>query len=910
MLLAWIRRTAVVAVLAGLFIGLQLETAQAQQVQTPTAFIGHEMGADRQLADWDTLLDYYRHLDATSPRLQLVELGPTTLGQRHEGEDSPDHVSGLDLGGNPFVVLFISAPENLERLDALQQINATISDPRGASEAEIEAAIAEGKAVVAQSFGLHANEVAASQTAAEFVYDHVAREDETMQRIRENVISVVFPSLNPDGTALITDWYRRTKDTDHEGVSMPWLYHHYIGHDNNRDAYMQNTVESRYVGQILFRDWVPQAYIDHHEMGNDGARFYVPPYSEPIRPDGDPLVWREMDWYGAHMAYAAEQEGIDGVINGAIYGGWGHFGWHWITPFHNTAGMLTESARTGRYATPTYFQPDQLEARPNRFFPYYGEQISYPNPWEGGWWRVRDIVEQQKVAAVAALDIAGRHRERVLRNAYLKAQRQSERGAAGDPAAAYIIPADQHDPLTTIKMVNRLLWQGIEVERAEAAFVHEGRAYDAGSYLVSLAQPKRGVIRWLLGRTFYPDNAFTRDDEGDPIWPYDLATHTMYEFMGVDVVPADTPVDVERVIVEEEIDPTGNVEGGSNGYVLDGRLNDSFHAANLLLDADVTVHRVDQPPSGSTLRPGDFVVAPDAPPDALARVAEETGVDFAPLDVDARSGAHALEPVRIGMYQPYYGGNMDEGWTRMLLENFGFVYETLRDEGITADDLADSYDVILLPEEDLETMMGPTMEDWELKPPAEYQSGFGDEGVQALDRFVRAGGTLVTFGASGTLAIDKLDLPVENIVAESAASTDGYGGGTSEADFWAPGSTLRIDVDTTHPLGYGMPAEAHALFWRNNQVYKTTFNPRSQDMHRVATYPERDLLQSGWLLGEEHITEEAAAVSVAHGAGSVVLIGFRPQFRHTTHGTFKLVFNAVLSGQTNTVQPAMSTTSN
>lgn len=909
MLLVRLRRTAVLALLAGLLIGLQWEGARAQTVESPTAFIGHEMGADRQLADWETLLDYYRHLDAASPRLQLVELGPTTLGRRHSDGD-PNHVSGLNLDGNPFVVLFISSPENLADLDRLRAMNATISDPRGASEAEIDQAIDAGKAVVAQSFGLHANEVAASQTAAEFVYDHVAREDETMQRIRENVVSIVFPSLNPDGTALITDWYRRTKGTDHEGVSMPWLYHHYIGHDNNRDAYMQNTIESRYVGKILFRDWVPQAYIDHHEMGNGGARFYVPPYSEPIRPDGDPLVWREMDWYGAHMAYAAEQEGIDGVINGAIYGGWGHFGWHWITPFHNTAGMLTESARTGRYATPTYFQPDQLEGRPNRFFPYYGEQISYPNPWEGGWWRVRDIVEQQKVSAIAALDIAARHRERVLRNAYLKAERQTERGASGDPAAAYIIPADQHDPLTMAKMVNRLLWQGIEVERAEAAFVHEGRTYDAGSYVVSLAQPKRGVIRWLLGRTFYPDNTFTRDDAGNPIWPYDLATHTMYEFMGVDVEPADTPVNVERVIVEEEIDPAGTVERGSSGFVLDGRLNDSFHAVNLLLNADVAVHRVDQPPSGSTLRPGDFVVAADASPDALARIAAETGVDFAPLDVNVRSGAHALEPVRIGMYQPYYGGNMDEGWTRMLLENFGFAYETLRDDGITADNLAETYDVILLPEEDLDTMLGPTMDDWELKPPAAYRSGFGEEGVQALDRFVRDGGTLVTFGASGELAIEEMGLPVENIVAETATTTEGYGGGASEADFWAPGSTLRIDVDTTNPLGYGMPSEAYALFWRNNQVYSTTFNPRSQDMHRIATYQERDLLQSGWLLGEDHITEEAAAVSVGHGAGHVVMIGFRPQFRHTTHGTFKLVFNAILSSQVDTAPPSMPMSSN
>ena len=247
------------------------------------------------------------------------------------------------------------------------------------------------------------------------------------------------------------------------------------------------------------------------------------------------------------------------------------------------------------------------------------------------------------------------------------------------------------------------------------------------------------------------------------------------------------------------------------------------------------------------------------------------------------------------MYQPFYGGNMDEGWTRMLLENFGFPYETLRDEAITAGDLAQAYDVIILPEEDLETMMGPDMEDWELKPPAEYQSGFGEEGVEALDRFVQNGGTLLTFGNAGDLPLQEFDLPVENKAEGLVGGDAQYGGGAGEGDaFWAPGSTLRMNIDTDHPLGYGMPSTAYGLFWAENQVYQTHINPRSQDMHRFATYPERDILQSGWLEGEDFIAEEAAALSVAHGEGDVVLLGFRPQFRHTTHGTFKLIFNALV----------------
>ena len=201
------------------------------------------------------------------------------------------------------------------------------------------------------------------------------------------------------------------------------------------------------------------------------------------------------------------------MVNAAIYSGWGHFGFHWITPFHNIAGMLTESA-SARLATPLFLHPDQLQGG-RRGLPEYEEQTSFPNPWPGGWWRVRDIVEQQKIAAIAALDIAARNRETVLYNAYLPAKRQTERGEQGKPAA-FVIPAEQHDVLTMTKMVNKLFGQGIEVQRATTAFTHEGRVYSAGTYVATMAQPKRGVIRWLLGQTYYPDNSYTRNRDGTP----------------------------------------------------------------------------------------------------------------------------------------------------------------------------------------------------------------------------------------------------------------------------------------------------------------------------------------------------------------------------------------------------------
>ena len=857
--------------LAAVIVAASAQAAWPQRsIVSPEEYFGFQMGADRKLARWDKLVTYYEQLASASPRMLAMNVGPSTLG-------------------NPFLILFISAPENLERdrFMELQRFNATLSDPRDATEAAIEQAIADGKAVVVQSMGLHSTEVGASQMAAELTYDLVTRNDDEVMRILDNTISIIIPCFNPDGEIMVTDWYNQTLGTEYEGVSPPGLYHHYIGHDNNRDAFQTNTVESVYGAQLLFRDWIPQAYIDHHQMGSYGARIYVPPYAEPIRPAADPLVWREMSWYGGHIAYKEEEAGVAGVVNAAVYSGWGHFGFHWITPFHNIAGMLTESA-SARLATPLFLHPEQLNGG-TRGLPEYEAQTTFPNPWTGGWWRVRDIVVQQKISALAALDLAARNRETVLRSAYLKASRQTKRGAEGKPAA-FVIPAAQHDPLTAVKMINKLRVQGIEVHRSDRQFTHEGRAYDAGSYVVSMAQPKRGVIRWLLGRTFYPDNTYTRTRDGDPIRPYDMSTDNMSEFMGVRVDAIDTPVESDLSVVTSDVELGGTAVRGRRGYVIDGRLNDSFKALNLLLDNGIAVRRAVEDMAGG-VHAGDFVVSADAAEDTVSEIAQRTGVAFAALEVDTTSSSYALERQRIGMYQRYNGGNMDEGWTRLLLEMFGFPYTTLMDSDVTGGTLRDNYDVIILPADSTSVMTGDDededeggfrgrRDEW----PVEYRSGFGQEGVDALEAFVQAGGTLLTFAQAGELAIEEFDLPIRNVVAELPSR-----------QFWSPGSTLRVEVDRTNALAYGMPAAALATFLQGNHVYRVVPSNRNHHVERIVTFVDRDILQSGWLLGEEVIANKAAMVSVGHGEGRVVLIGFRAQHRAQTHGTFKLVFNALIS---------------
>jgi len=867
------RRRIVASVLLAVAVGvsgLGERTSQAQaQVTSPEKFFGFQMGADRKLVRWDKAVEYYKLLEKESGgKIKVVDMGPTEMG-------------------NPFLLVIITSPANQARLEQLRQMNLRLSDPRGVPEAEIKKIVAEGKVVICQTMSMHASEVGGVNMAPELTYDLVSRTDAEAQRILDNVVYLEIPSFNPDGAIMIHDYYMKYVGTEYEGGSLPWLYNKYIGHDNNRDALTMNMKDSQYVGKLMFVDWKPQAYVDHHHMGSYGARIFVPPYAEPIRPLADPLVWREMQWYGGHIAYKEEEAGLSGVANTSVYSGWGHFGFHWITPFHNIAGMLTESA-SARLATPLYIDPSQLQGG-SRGLETYQEQMNFPNPWPGGWWTLRGVVERQKVSAWATLDLAARNKETVLWNAYLKAKRQTERGAKGKPAA-YAISANQHDPLTANKLINALLAQGIEVMQSARGFATPGgMTYPGGSFYVPLAQPKMGLIRYLLGETHYMDNEHTRRPDGTPIRPYDMGQDVLAEYMGIKADPLDEAVTGDFAKLSAPIVAVGQVAAKTPfGYLVDGRLNASFKAVNLLWDKAVAVRRVDKAAEG--LRPGDWLI-PAGAEATIADIARQTGVNFNALKTDVKQGVHETRRLRIGMYQRYRGGNMDEGWTRWIFEQWGFPFSQVYDAEIRKGNLNAKYDVFVFADDSTATITGEAGggggrgQAFSAVPnttPPEYRSGIGNDGVGAIIDFVQKGGTLLTLGGATDFAITKLGLPVRNVVA-----------GLSTKEFFVPGSTLRVRIDNAHPLAYGMPSEGLVLFHYSPafDVAATDFNDRNDIIVR---YADRNVERSGWLNGEKYIAGTTAMASIGYGQGKVVLIGFRTQNRAQTDGTYKFLFNALV----------------
>jgi hypothetical protein len=848
-------------------------------ITSPEEFFGHQLGADRKIARWDKIVDYFNKLVEESEKIKVINMGDSTEGY-------------------PFIVVIVSSEENMGNLDRIKEINHEIVDPVDLDEKEIKPLIEEGKAVVIQSMSLHATEIGGTQMAPELTYDLLTREDAETKRILDNVISIMVPCFNPDGQVMVTDWYNQWLDTKYEGMPTPFLYHKYCGHDNNRDAFMTNIVESKYMADLMFHQWPPQAYQDHHHMGSYGARLYVAPYSDPIHPHGDPLVWRELQWYGSHMAYKLEENEKTGIVNAAIFSGWAHLGFHWIGIYHNIPSMLTESA-SAKLATPLYIHPEQLKEETGerslvgtRMLPHYKPTTNFPHPWQGGWWTLRDIVEQQKISAWALLDQMARNKETVLWNAYQKAIRQTERGV-DDPYTAYVVPKIQHDFGTMELMIEKLMLQNIEIYQAKDSFMADAVVYEEGSYIIPLAQPKMGLIKTLLSRTKFPDDSFTRQPDGSPYRPYDTATDTMAEFMGVEVHPVEWLSEVELEQVVEYKSPAGGVDDESDlGYLLDTRENFAYKAVNMLLEKDIGVERITIPLDTGVheLPPGCFLVE-TGHEDTLKEVAKNTGVNFHAL-MELEADKKPIKQLRVGIYQRYWGGNIDEGWTRLCLEKYHFPYRTLLDADIRKGNLNEEYDLIILPNDSPAIITGGDefREWWEENRsswsfpefPQEYQSGLGDEGKEALKEFVEEGGKLVCIGEACMYAIETLELEADNVLKD-----------LSSKEFFCPGSTLNIKVNTTHPVAYGMPDNALGLFWES-PAFKIKPNMENHKYSVIATYPERDILQSGWLIGEKHIAEKIAAMEVEKGKGSTVLLGIRPQHRCQTHGTFKLLFNTLL----------------
>ncbi len=869
---------------AALAVTVLLAAPHAQQgIQTPEQFFGFRMGTDDKLARWDKIVEYFQQIAAGSDRVRYRELGKST-------------------NGNPFVALEIASADTLKNLERYKQLERKLYFQGGApTDTERDEIFRQGKAVVAITTTIHATEIGASQMVPELVHRLATENSPAVRKILDNVIFVLVPSLNPDGQIMVTDWFNKNLGTPFENSQIPYLYHPYVGHDNNRDMYMFTQKESLHTARLLWHDWFPAVWLDEHQQGSNGARIFVMPATDPINPNVHPLIYRWNGILGQSQAAALEAAGKEGIIYNSTYTNFWQGAMAWSGWWHNQIGLLTEVA-SARVAAPIDQQRASASATAAPGAARGGEgggrgaaggrgrggdggtlppptdinpRTEYPRPWMGGRWTLRDIVDYELIATMALLETVADRREALLQHIYEVNRVTIENGRKGDPAAILIPVETQHDPHEAAHLVEKLQMAGVDVYRADAAFDADDQKYAAGTFVIPMSQVFARYAKDILEKQTYPE--VRRSPSSPPEPPYDVTAWSLGMLLGVDHVVARKPLGDAVKLTKLDAAPAleGRVTGNGPRYVFDYRGPDAAKAMNRLLKDGARL-AFESVADGDNR--GDRVWVLGGSKASLEAVASGLGMQIKTADGPAPSGAIAVKAPRIGMYSPWTGGNMDEGWTRWVLEQYEFNLTTLHNADVRTGKLRSRFDAIILPDQAPRGIVDGAAGQ-NVRP--EYRGGIGDEGVNALKEFVAQGGTLVTLGAASDLAIERFGVPLKNLKA-----------GLSRDQHFAPGTILNIEVDTAHPLGLGMPAETTG-FYNNSPFFSVGEGFSSQRVSVIARYPNTGVVASGWLKGEDLMAGRAAVVSVDTTPGRIVVFGLRPQHRAQTHATFPLLFNAL-----------------
>jgi Zinc carboxypeptidase len=831
-------------------------TNPSPNVPTPESVLGHKPGDDFYLASYDESREYFHKLAASSNRVKLINVGKTTRGLDWE-------------------IAIISSPENLANLDKNKDISRKLADGRGLSAVDAHELARQGKAIVHIDGGLHSSEVAGAQQSITLAYKLVSSQnDPEVDAILNNVILMLWPTLNPDGQNEIVGWYRKNLGTSFEVSPLPDLYQEYVGHDNNRDGYMNNMLESQDVTRTEI-EWDPVIFYCHHQTAPFPTRIFVPPFVEPISGNIHPLMGRWLNVLGTDIAAYLDEHGMPGAVNRVGFDNWYPGFLDFTHIFRNSISFFTETALF-RYATPRFypvdeFPKDQLGLR---------TEVFYSSPWRGGWWRLRDAVNYMEGASMAVLDTAAKYHEELLYNRYQAAADNVSRFTK-EPPYAYVVPLEQRDLPEAATLVQKLMINGIEVQQAAKPFHANGREYVPGTWVILMDQPFSPLVKELFEPQHYPDLRETPNSP--PKLPYDVTGWTLPMQMGVQVAPVLEPVSTtERANLkrmEQFAAPVGTIDGTGGVFVLSRKSNASFRALNAILDGGghVSFASADSETADGT-ETGAIVVS-GFDRDKIKKLAGDNSLKMRAV-ASAPKDVVTVKKARVGLYRSWVA-NIDEGWTRWILENYGFAPVTLRNGDIQAGSLRDHFDAIILPDakpETIRTGFGPG------SVPGVYTGGIGEVGTSALREFVQSGGTLITFNNASLFAIDDLGLPVKNILA-----------GVKDEDFFCSGCLLRVEVqDSGASAVWGLPHDPIVMFERG-PAFETKDGFRGRIL---AAYPkEQSPLMSGYLLHPEKIQGKAAAVEVQVGKGRVYLLGFRPQWRGQSHGTYKFFFNAIYESQ-------------
>ncbi|HVE59096.1 MAG TPA: M14 family zinc carboxypeptidase, partial [Pyrinomonadaceae bacterium] len=486
--------------LCGIILLLALSIAAQTKIPAPRDVLGFTPGDDRKLASWAQTVEYFKRLDAASDRVRFEEIGKTTLGA-------------------PFVYATISSPANLKNLEKYKAINAKLADPRliKSDQKLADALIKEGKTIVLITCGVHSNEVG-SYLSSMLIAERLANAaDAETQKILDNTIILLVPSLNPDGVDIIKNWYDKTLGTPFEGTDPPELYHKYVGHDDNRDWYAFTQVETQLTVDKIHNAWHPQIVNDIHQQGANGARLFLPPYMPPVEPNVPKQLVEGYTELGNYIAKTMRDKNFEGITTDSTYDAW--------TPsrayshYHGGVRILSETA-SAKLASPITVKFDEL--RPGLGYDPKKETPNFAPVWKGGEWHLRDITNYMTTAAFTILKHASDNRTKWLTRFY-SVGKEAVRPRRKGEVFAYKMAYNQD--------VKSLLERaGVETEE-----LIERKNNDLGwILLVRTQQPYAGFAKAIFERQIYPD---LRDEKNNPIPPYDVTAHSISLLYGLNVEP-------------------------------------------------------------------------------------------------------------------------------------------------------------------------------------------------------------------------------------------------------------------------------------------------------------------------------------------------------------------------------------
>jgi len=798
---------------------------------------------------------------------------------------------GISPMGKPIYSLFISSEENIKNLDKLGEINKKLALDYTLSDLEQAELVKTGKVFALVTLSMHSSEVGPTQALPLIVNQLITDKSETTRKILNDVVYMAVPCHNPDGMNMVVDYFYKTKGTKYEGSSYPGLYHKYIGHDNNRDFVTLTQSDTKAISSLTSTVWFPQVMVEKHQMGYTGSRYYVPPFYDPIAENIEPELYAWTSIFGHNMLNDLTAQGFLGISQNNAFDNY----WPGSTEtciWKNVISFLTEAASV-KLAKPIYIEPTELSGG-GKGLPENKKAINNLAPWNGGWWRLSDIVDLEVASTMSMLNTAYLYKDKILKYRNDVCKQQVEKGKSQAPYY-FIIPQNQTDLSELVSIVELLKEHGVWVCKLKSNITLNNYNYNVGDIVVPLAQPFRMFVKEVLEVQKYPERKIVAG--GDIITPYDITTWSLPLHRGLTCHQIDTRYpELEKEI--EQINykySLANTTSNSKYAILSSSNNQSYQIVFELLGKGNTVERAleDVNINGGSIPAGSFVVEnSNKTKEVLSKAI------FPTHNIESTSNLKlsAVKLPRIALIDSPIQST-DAGWTRFVLDSYGVKYSILTPAEFENLDVKTKFDVIILPNTSASILKeGKQKRNNLLIPsdyPTEYTKGMGSKGVENIIKFINDGGIAISWEASTELFEGTLSINQPNSKEEFVLPFRNVGDAIEKLGVKCPGSLIRIKLNNESPITWGLGKEI-GIFYRGKPAFTTQIPNLDMDRRIIGYFGDDNLLISGYLKGEEFLAKKSAIVWIQKGKGQIVLMGFSPTFRASVPATYKILFNSIL----------------